>query len=110
MRTLLVVTFIVALAGCAGNPLAEKIAVQASSDNAAAASLANEIGDQAGAACYPALAPLLRSPPVGPIHAMEIYRGLQMATFGPCAPISAQALWQLFMQLAGLAKAAAGIP
>ena len=98
------------LSACAGNPIAEKIAIQASSDNAAATSLANEIGDQAGAACYPALAPLLKSPPVGPIHAMEIYRGLQMAALGPCAPISAQALLQLLMQLVGLAKAATGIP
>ena len=109
MRMLIALMLAAALAGCAGNPLAEKIAVRAEDDAAAATARAAAIGDQAAMQCYPAFAPLL-PPAAGPLDEFERFRGAQMAALGPCAPISAQALLQLLMQLGGLAKAAAGIP
>ena len=83
--------------------------MRAENDAAAATARAVKIGDQAAMQCYPALAPLL-PPAAGPLDEFERFRGAQIAALGPCAPISAQALLQLLMQLAGLAKAAAGIP
>lgn len=88
MNKMTVLIFVLALSGCANDPLSVYVADKIEADAAAAVARANAIGDQAGAQCAGSLGPVLM-PPVGVIDFAEQFRGLQILAQGQCAPIVA---------------------
>jgi hypothetical protein len=73
-----------ALAGCSA--LQQKVEMDAS----AAAMIAANAGDAAGAACFKALEPLVETAPAGLLSKFEVARAGQIVVEdGPCAPLAA---------------------
>ncbi len=73
-----------ALAGC--SVLQQKVEMDAS----AAATIAENAGDPAGAACFKALEPVVGAAPAGLLSKFEIARASQiLVEDGPCAPLAA---------------------
>ena len=85
-----------ALAGC--SVVQEKVAMGAS----AAAVIAANAGDTAGAACFKALEPVVATPPAGLLSKFEIARASQIAVEdGPCAPLTAGLFLHLLNKIPG---------
>jgi hypothetical protein len=73
-----------ALAGCSA--LQQRVEMDAS----AAAMIAANAGDAAGAACFKALEPLVETAPAGLLSKFEVARAGQIVVEdGPCAPLAA---------------------
>ena len=85
-----------ALAGC--SVLQQKIEMDAS----AAAMIAANSGDAAGAACFKALEPVVGTPPAGLLSKFEVARAGQIVVEdGPCAPLAAGLFLHLLNKLPG---------
>src|SRR5215472_18255543 len=94
------VTFVAMLytvAGCSA--LQQKVEMDAS----AAAQIAANAGDSAGAACFTALEPVVGTAPAGLLSKFEVVRAGRIAVeSGPCAPLAAELFLHLLDKLPGV--------
>ena len=85
-----------ALAGC--SVVQQKVEMDAS----AAATIAANAGDAAGAACFKALEPVVGTPPAGVLSKFEVARASQIVIEdGPCAPLAAGLFLHLLDKIPG---------
>ena len=85
-----------ALAGCSA--LQQKVEMDAS----AAAIIAENAGDAAGAACFKALEPMVAMAAAGLQSKFEVARASQiLIEDGPCAPLAAELLLHLLTKIPG---------
>ena len=85
-----------ALAGCSA--VQRKVEMDAS----AAAMIAANAGDAAGAACFKALEPVVGTPPAGLLSKFEVARAGQIVIEdGPCAPLAAGLFLHLLNKIPG---------
>jgi len=85
-----------ALAGC--SVLQQKLEMDAS----AAAMIAANAGDTAGAACFKALEPVVGTAPAGLLSKFEVARAGQIVIEdGPCAPLAAGLFLHLLNKVPG---------
>ncbi|MBV8936981.1 MAG: hypothetical protein JO095_14405 [Alphaproteobacteria bacterium] len=84
------------LAGCSA--VQQKVEMDAS----AAAMIAANAGDAAGAACFKALEPVVGTPPAGLLSKFEVARAGQIVIEdGPCAPLAAGLFLHLLNKIPG---------
>jgi hypothetical protein len=85
-----------ALGGC--SVIQPKVEMDAS----AAATIAANVGDTAGAACFKALEPVVGTAPAGLLGKFEVARAGQIAVEdGPCAPLAAGLFLHLLNKVPG---------
>jgi len=85
-----------ALGGC--SVIQQKVEMDAS----AAAMIATNAGDTAGAACFKALEPVVGTAPAGLLSKFEVVRAGQIVVEdGPCAPLAAGLFLHLLSKLPG---------
>ena len=85
-----------ALGGC--SLIQQKVEMDAS----AAATIAANSGDTAGAACFKALEPVVETTPAGLLSKFEVARAGQIAIEdGPCAPLAAGLFLHLLNKIPG---------
>jgi len=85
-----------ALGGC--SVIQQKVEMDAS----AAAMIAANAGDTAGAACFKALEPVVGTAPAGLLSKFEVVRAGQIVVEdGPCAPLAAGLFLHLLSKLPG---------
>ena len=92
----IIIAIIGALDGC--SLIRPKVEI----DSAAAAAIAANSGDTAGAACFNALEPI-RTAPAGLLSKFEVVRASQIVVEdGPCAPLAAGLFLHLLNKIPGV--------
>ena len=96
LKLLYFIAAVCALAGCSA--IQQKVEMDAS----AAAMIAANAGDSAGAACFKALEPVVETPPAGLLSKFEVARAGQIIVEdGPCAPLAAGLFLHLLNKIPG---------
>jgi hypothetical protein len=91
-----VLAIVCALGGCSA--VQQKVEMDAS----AAATIAANAGDTAGAACFKALEPVVGTAPAGLLSKFEVARAGQIVIEdGPCAPLAAGLFLHLLNKVPG---------
>jgi hypothetical protein len=96
-KIIMIIAIIGALDGC--SLIQPKVEI----DSAAAAAIAANSGDTAGAACFNALEPIVRTAPAGLLSKFEVVRASQIVVEdGPCAPLAAGLFLHLLNKVPGV--------